>query len=54
MKDPDFREAFDEAKARIREMEVRYVEEADALRQTLLEIYVAVSLGTPYNDFRTH
>ena len=54
MGDPDFREAFDNAKARIRKMEVRYVEETDALRQTLLEIYVAVSLGTPYNDFRTH
>lgn len=54
MMDPAFREAFDRAKARIREMDVRYVEQADALRQTLLEIFVAVSLRTPYNDFRTH
>ena len=35
-------------------MELRYVEEADPLRQTLLEIYVAVALKTPYNDFDTH
>jgi len=35
-------------------MELGYVEEVDALRQTLLEIYVAVVLKTPYNDFDTH
>jgi hypothetical protein len=52
--DDGFKQAFAEAKARIRKMEVRYVEEADPLRQTLLEIYVAVVLKTPYNDFDTH
>ena len=51
---PDFRAAFDKAKTRIREMDVRFVEEANPVRQALLEIYVAVSLRTPYNDFRTH
>jgi hypothetical protein len=35
-------------------MDVRYVEEKDALRQALLEIYVSVVLKTPYNDFETH
>ena len=35
-------------------MQVRYVEEIDPLRQALLEIYVAVVLKTPYNDFNTH
>lgn len=54
MEDPAFRAAFDEAKTRIREMDVRFVEEDDPVRQALLEIYVAVSLETPYNDFRTH
>ena len=54
MQDPAFRAAFDQAKTRIREMDVRFVEEADPVRQALLEIYVAVSLETPYNDFRTH
>jgi len=54
MQDPAFCAAFDQAKTRIREMDVRFVEEADPVRQALLEMYVAVSLQTPYNDFRTH
>jgi hypothetical protein len=52
--DGEFAPAFLEAKRRIREMHVRYVEERDPLRQALLEIYVAVVLKTPYNDFNTH
>jgi hypothetical protein len=52
--DPEFARAFAQAKKRIRQMELRFVEETDALRQTLLEIYVAVVLKTPYNDFDTH
>lgn len=50
----DFALAFADAKRRVREMQVRYVEETDPLRQALLEIYVAVVLKTPYNDFNTH
>lgn len=52
--DPEFAKAFDQAKKRVRQMQLRYVEERDPLRQTLLEIYVAVVLKTPYNDFDTH
>lgn len=52
--DPEFAEAFVQAKARVRQMELRFVEEIDPLRQALLEIYVAVVLKTPYNDFNTH
>ncbi len=52
--DPQFAKAFLEAKRRIRVMELRYIDESDALRQTLLEICVAVALRTPYNDFDTH
>ena len=52
--DPVFFAAFTAAKERIRRMEYRYVEEADQNRQALLEIYCAVVLGTPYNDFGTH
>jgi hypothetical protein len=51
---PDFRIAYDQAKARIRKMEVRYVGEPDPLKQALLEIYVAVVSGAKYNDFDTH
>jgi hypothetical protein len=53
-KDPDFAQAFSAAKARIRDMDLRFVEETDPLRQALLEIYVAVALNTPHNDFETH
>jgi predicted GIY-YIG superfamily endonuclease len=49
-----FAEAFTQAKTRVRGMDLRFVEETDPLRQALLEIYVAVVLGTRYNDFDTH
>lgn len=52
--DPEFARAFLSAKRRVRAMDLRYVEEVDQLRQALLEIYVAVVLRTPYNDFATH
>jgi hypothetical protein len=52
--DPVFLKAFTQAKARVRNMDLHFVEEADPLRQALLEIYVAVVLGTKYNDFDTH
>ena len=42
------------AKARIRNMQVRYVHEPDPLRQAPLEIYVAVATQARYNDFDTH
>jgi len=35
-------------------MDLRYVEESDPVRQTLLEVYIAVVLKTPYNDFNNH
>jgi len=54
MEDPVFRTAFEAAKERIREMDYRYVEEPDQNRQALLEIYCAIVLSTPYNDFKTH
>ena len=54
MLDPKFAAAFNAAKARIRKMDYRYVEEVDQNRQALLEIYCAVVLNTPFNDFGTH
>ena len=35
-------------------MDIRFVEERNPLIQALLEIYAAVELQTPYNDFDTH
>jgi hypothetical protein len=50
----EFLEAFRDSKARVRKMELRYVEVEDQLTQALLEIYVASVLKTPFNDFDTH
>ena len=52
--DETFSNAFTAAKSRVRNMDLRFVEETDPLRQALLEIYVSVVLQTPYNDFNTH
>ncbi len=60
--DEDFRDAFDEAVDRIREMEVRYItvpenEDAGAL-QALVQLHAAIELGSlelcggGYNSFR--
>jgi len=52
--DPVFGPAFISAKARVAQMSVQYVQEADPLRQALLEMYAAVALQTPFNDFDNH
>ncbi len=54
LKDLEFRTKYDDARARIREMRVRYVHEPEPLRQALLEIYVAVITTARYNSFDTH
>lgn len=54
MTNPNFLSAFTLAKLRISNMVVRFVAEEDAVRQALLEVYAAISLRTPYNDFNTH
>jgi hypothetical protein len=51
--EPLFVAAFVEAKARIRRMDYRCVEETDPTRQALLELYIAIVLECPYNDFNT-
>src|SRR5690606_20085333 len=54
VQDPAFAEAFISSKARLSAMQIRVVEESNPLRQALLEMYVAVSLDAPYNDFDNH
>jgi hypothetical protein len=53
--DPIFAPLFAQYRQRVGQMQVRWVEEADDLVQTLLEVYAAVTLGTTlhYNSFRT-
>lgn len=52
--DPVFGPAFIKAKERVKNMELRFVEVNDPVQQALLEIYVAITLRTPYNDFENH
>lgn len=54
MENAAFARSFKKAKERISRMQLRFVEESDPVRQGLLEVYVAVVLETPYNDFNTH
>ena len=46
--DPKFSTAYKDARERIRKMHVRHVHEPEALRQALLEIYVAVVVEAKY------
>jgi hypothetical protein len=54
MLNPEFSAAFTAAKARIREMDFRFVEETDQNTQALLEIYCTIALKARFNDFNTH
>jgi hypothetical protein len=54
MQNPEFSAAFKAAKARIREMDFRFVEETDQNAQALLEIYCTLVLNARFNDFNTH
>ena len=49
-----FRKAFDDARERIKRMDVRFVEEKEPVGQALLEIYAAYVSKAKYNDFDTH
>ena len=53
-KHPDFAPEFRFQKQRVRKMDVRFVSEPEPRRQALLEMYVAIALGTPHNDFDNH
>lgn len=49
-----FRTALDNALARIRSMNVQFVEESNPIRQALLEICAALQAEARYNDFDNH
>ncbi len=51
--EPEFRQAFLDAKGRVRGMQIRWTQERDPIRQALLEIYAAVNLNSRYNRFQT-
>ena len=45
----EYDEGFDNAKVRVSQMCVHFVEIPDAIEQTIFEVYAHVKLGTPYN-----
>lgn len=54
MRDEWFRVEFEASADRVKRMDVRAVEITDAIEQTIFEVYAAVTLGTPYNNFNNH
>lgn len=51
---PGFDEAFFEVKNRVAQMKIRVIQIDDQVTQALFEIYAALALNAPYNDFSTH
>ena len=54
MTQDDFKAEFDAQKARLRRMDIRVVQKDHPIRQALLEMYAAMALATPYNEFGNH
>ena len=50
----DYEDEFREQQEIVRQMEVRAIEIRCCTTLAVLEIYAAVNLRTPYNDFCTH
>lgn len=53
LQDPEFRKTFERCKQQLRRMDIRTIEVRDPIMQALLEIYLSVTLRTPYNKFET-
>jgi len=54
LSEPAFRAAFDAARRRITEMDVKFVEEPDPVKQTILEVFTAFETQAEFNDFDNH
>ena len=50
----EFQLLFDSAKERVRRMEVRVVDVADPIEQTIFEVYAHLELQSPFNSFENH
>jgi hypothetical protein len=53
-KDRDFLPFFINAKKRVSEMQVKVIRIDNPVKQTLFEVYAALELKTPYNNWDTH
>ena len=54
MNDVCFMAAFDQAKKRLAEHDVAFIQIVDVVELYLFEVYAAMELGTEWNSFRTH
>jgi GIY-YIG catalytic domain len=53
--DPDFAALFTATRARVRDMDVQFIEVNDPIVRTMFEMFVALVLDTvEYNSFETH
>lgn len=53
--DPDFGPLFEQARERVAQMDVQFIEIEDALRRYVFEPYASQVLGTgEFNSFETH
>ena len=52
--DDEFRPVFETAKRRVATMHVQYLEVADPVERTILEVYAAECLAARHNTFETH
>jgi hypothetical protein len=48
-----FGELYLAAKERVANMHVRFLEVSNDIHQVLFEVYIALALNTPFNDFKT-
>ena len=52
--DPNFLPFFNKAKKRVSEMKIQVIDIEKPIEQVLFEVYAALELKTPYNDWKTH
>jgi len=50
----EFVKLYTKAKERVSKMRLRVIENNDPIVQTLFEVYAALELNTPYNEWGTH
>jgi hypothetical protein len=52
--EPEFVKLYTKAKERVSKMRLMVKENNDPIAQTLFEVYAALELNTPYNEWGTH
>ncbi len=53
-RDPKFKPIYDQMKERILKMQIKVVKIQNPVEQTFFEVYAALELKTPHNEWRNH